>query len=220
MKHLLGKLVLVAALALGVPSPAVAADEVGVSWDGQSWSSHLAEPLFDPSVRWVPGDVREVSFFVRNQASDAGHLTISVESRDRDHLLRNGDIDLSAKVGRDRRVRLEQTDRTFRLSSDSLSGGESRRIRIRASYDPTSTNATQRDDLALSFRVTLADASATNGGAVTDGSPDESDRLLPGTGAPATGWLIVTAGVGMGVGAALMRRKDRKEAGTGHGTTH
>lgn len=189
------------------PTSAHAADELGVSWDGQSWSGSLSGSLFDPSVRWVPGDVRTNAFHVRNQASDAGNLTIWVEGRDEDRLLRDGDIHLSAKVGSESWVPLARTGTQFRLNSDELSVGDSRKVEVRASFDPVSTNASQHEELALRFQVTLADARANGGGDDPVDSTDDSDGLLPNTGAPGVGWLVVAAGAAIGVGLALMKRR-------------
>ncbi|KRF11495.1 hypothetical protein ASG90_17335 [Nocardioides sp. Soil797] len=209
MKSVLGSLVIVTSCILClVPTSAQAADELGLSWDGRSWSGHLNGSLFDPSVRWVPGDVRTNEFYVRNEASDGGNLTISVESRDQDQLLRDDDINLSARIGSEHWVLLERTGKNFRLNSEALGAGDRRKVEVRASFDPASTNQSQRDELALKFRVTLADARAgSSDGDDQDGSDDNSNGLLPDTGAPVVGWSIVVGGVAVGVGLALMKRR-------------
>ena len=63
-----------AALILLTATPAVAADEIGLSSDGFSWGSTLPQPLFDPAFRWVPGDRETASFWVRNQSGDGALL--------------------------------------------------------------------------------------------------------------------------------------------------
>lgn len=220
-----GLLILSTLLLTLVATPALAADELGVSWDGRHWSGQLRGSLFDPSLRWVPGDVRSNSFHVRNQADDAGILTVSVDITDRDRLLRNGEVSLAARVGGRGWIPMQQVGEEFRLSETTLPGSASDEVTVRARFDPASTNRSRADHLALQFRVTLTDAGADPGddpendpndeGPGAHDDPDENG-LLPGTGAPDVGWLVVLAGIAVGVGAGLMRSRRREEAG--HGT--
>lgn len=206
-----------------VPS-AKAAGELGLSWDGDSWSGQLSEPLFDPAVRWVPGDVGTKTFHVRNQAESGAILTIAVVTHDIDGLLRQEDIKLSARAGAADWVDLAGTDKNFRLNSDALPVGESRKVEVRALFDPASPNRSQRQQLTLTFRVTLSDEKASPevpkapgdvdekpagpGDSVDD---DESSGLLPNAGAPPVGWFVVAAGVAIGAGLTLLKRREREE---------
>lgn len=68
----------IAAAALAVlllPGAATAApappDAVELSVDGQTWSTDLVAPLFDPAMLWVPGDVETASLQVRTACDDA-----------------------------------------------------------------------------------------------------------------------------------------------------
>lgn len=204
------------------PSAAHADDKIGLSWDGTNWSSRLTGSLFDPSVRWVPGDVRTAAFHVRNQAGDGATVAIAVESTDRDHLLRDDDIRLEARVGGADWVPLDRIGTGFRINESVLQAGESTRVQVRATFDPAATNQSQRSELRMRFRIVLTDAHAATDdpsdneteGTGDDDGDDTVSGVLPDTGAPAVGWLIVVAGVMLGVGLALMRRRREEPDGT------
>ncbi len=221
MIRVLGRLAALVVLSVSmVSSPAYASDELGLSADGQVWTADLAGPLFDPALRWVPGDVRDAEFFVRNQASDGGRLTVAVETSDRDRLLREKDIRLSARVGSDPWVALAPGGQAFRLNDALLPADAVRMVRVKALFDPASGNRSQRKRLALSFRVTLSGEDAatdpddgvsdeTNGPGSAQDPIDAGD--LPETGAPSVGWLVLAASGLIGFGMALMRRRNEEE---------
>lgn len=181
--------------------------ELGLSWDGRTWKSDLQGSLFDPAIRWVPGDRRTSDFFIRNQATDGAELTIAVESADRDDLLRHDDIALTARVDDGAWVDLERVDQGYRLTERPVRASEVARVQVRAAFDPASTNQSQRDDLRMRFQVTLSDARAGDG---NDDGDDGLDGFLPDTGAPAIGWLLALAGALIGTGLALVRRQRRE----------
>ena len=58
--------------------PAPANGGLQLSLDGQHWSAALSEPLFDPTVRWSPGDRGSRVVFVRNDGTAARRLQVSV----------------------------------------------------------------------------------------------------------------------------------------------
>ncbi len=175
-----------------VPSAAHAADELDLSWDGQTWSEQLSEPMFDPAVRWVPGDMEAKAFYVRNQAESGADLTIAVATRDHDDLLRYEDIKLSARVGSGDWVNLKRTEQNFRLNNDALPAGEARKVEVRAKFDSASPNRSQDKELTLKFRVTLSDAQAStedpdDGDAEpTDPEPSSPEPSDPGANGPGT----------------------------------
>src|SRR5688500_5683454 len=82
----------IAAAILLTATPAVAADEIGLSSDGGSWSSTLAQPLFDPAFRWVPGDHETASFWVRNESDDSALLDVAILGSSIDSLMETGDL--------------------------------------------------------------------------------------------------------------------------------
>lgn len=221
---------LVALLLVTPVSPAAAGDEIGLSPDGLRWGSHLPAPLFDDAVRWVPGDVRTASFHVRNQGGTAADLAIAVETVGVDGLLEKGHIALSARSGSGDWVGLHQVGRGIAIDDHAVGAGETTRVQVRASLDPASTNESQSEQVMLRFRLVLTDASAAAGG--SDGQvPDQGQNLsqgqgqglsqgqgkggglLPETGAPVIGWLLLIAAGLVGTGAALVRSRRREVHG-------
>lgn len=195
-----------------VAPAANAADELHVSWDGDAWSEQLSEPLFDPAVRWVPGDFEVKVFYIRNHAKGGATLTIAVTSTDRDYLLRYEDIRLSARVASDDWVDLERTEQNFRLNNDALPAGEVRKVEVRAHFNSDSPNRSQNKELALNFRVMLSDAQVATEDPEGPGNDDEeSAGPLPQTGASDVRWLIPAAGIAIGVGIALLGMRKREE---------
>lgn len=183
-------------------APARADDELTVSWDGEDWSSSLDRSLFDPETRWVPGDTRTTQFYVRNNASDRGDLTVTVESLDPDHLLRSDDIRLEARLGTRKWIALERTGEAFRLATVGLLAAGEERIRVRASFDPAATNSSQHSQLRLTFRVTLSEARAAG----EDGPDSHNGAPLPNAGGLLPAWPLAGAAIAVGIGLALIRR--------------
>ncbi|RZI86994.1 MAG: LPXTG cell wall anchor domain-containing protein [Microbacterium sp.] len=224
--------VVLVSLALGASS-AAAADEIGISEDGTSWGAGLDEPLFDPAVRWVPGDSRTESFFVRNQGPSGASMTIEARSADRDDLLEDDEIDLRARVAGGRWVELRNGVASTRLTDREIAEGGVVEVDVNARFDPSSTNQSQVKRLALDFRVRLSDAAGADGesdadadgGADADADADGSgvdadldlpvagvaDGTLPDTGTTTDRWLLVIAGSLVLTGATLLARRRELE---------
>lgn len=225
MRGALGGLAVLILVLLGAGVvPAQAADELGLSADGQTWSNHLDGPLFDSAARWAPGDVRQAHFYVRNQAADEGTLTVAVETRNAQRLLRHDRIQLSARVGSDPWVDLAPDGQAIRLNGAALPADSVRRVKVRAHFDFGSGNDSQRLRAKWRFRVTLSGVDSDPGEGPTeptgpvDPGGDDQDQAggLPNAGAPAVGWWIVVGATAVGVGLALMRGRFGKERQ--HGT--
>lgn len=218
---------------LGV-SVAHAADEIGLSDDGVTWSSGLDAPLFDPDVRWVPGDSRTESFYVRNEGPSGASLTIEARSADEDDLLADDDIDLRARADGGAWVALRNGVASTRLTEREIEQDGVVEVDVNATFDPTSTNQSQVRRLALDFRVLLADAAGTDGesDADADGGTDadldgpgvdadldppageETTGALPGTGTTTERWiLLLGAALVVGGTSLVVRRRDREGAG-------
>lgn len=194
-------------------SAAHAADELHVSWDGDVWSEQLSDPLFDPTVRWVPGDFEVEVFYVRNQAEGGATLTIAVTAVDRHYLMGYEDIRLSARLAPGDWVDLEHTEQNFRLNNDALPAGEVHKVEVRAYFDSNSPNRSQNKELALNFRVILSDGHVATEDPEAPGADDEeSTGPLPQTGTSGLHWLILTAGTAIGVGMAVLGMRKREES--------
>lgn len=178
-------------LTLPIPPAAHAADEIGLSNDGVTWSDSLPAPLFDPAFRWVPGDSQTASFYVRNQGPSSSLMTIEARSADTDELIENDDIRLQARAAGGEWVDLDNGVASESLTSQSIAQGGVVQIDVNATLDPASTNQSQTKRLALTFAVTLADALEDG---QDGGDSDETWGLLPTTGALVSQhWLWIGA---------------------------
>lgn len=190
-------------------APAHAAGELGLSRDGVTWTPQLTDPLFDSSVRWVPGDVRSESFFVRNQSSAGGRLSIDILGTSIHTLLDTGDVDIDAQGAGGAWV-VVSSPGTYRLLSEgSVPAGSVREVAVTVHFDPASTNVSQLKSLELAFRVNLVQDVAADGSDGPDGADgdDDGSGILPDTGAPSAWWAIVgVATLSLGVGATRRAR--------------
>jgi hypothetical protein len=206
MRTALGLVPLVLLAGLTLAPPAYAGDQLQVSADGVHWSDHLDAPLFNPAVRWVPGDVRVADFWVRSRAGDRGRLTLAVSTTDPDGLLARGDIGLVARADTGQWQALDVDGRT---ELTGVPAGGDARVQVRARFASTATNGSRHDRLPITFRATLTEASAE------DGTPGGSG-VLPDTGSAVPGWLLPLAGLATAVGLVLWRRSD-PDQGAEHG---
>lgn len=190
-------------------APAHAADEIGFSNDGVTWAPALAQPLFDPEFRWVPGDSRTATFFVRNQGPTSAVMTIEARSADADELLGHDDIHLHARVAGGSWVPLRNGIASASLTDEGFDAGDVVQIEINAAFDPATVNQSQSKSLPLTFEVTLADAASIP---APEGPDSETPGVeTPGSGetaaGPARGGVLPSAGAAVGPGlllAALM----------------
>lgn len=215
-------------------SVAYASGEIGVSADGTSWSSGLDGPLFDPDARWVPGDSRTETFYVRNQGPTGASMTIEARSTDEDDLLADDEIDLRARADGGAWVDLRNGAASAELTDDVIEQDGVVRVDVNASFDPTSSNRSQVRRLALDLRVRLADAAGTDGesDADADGGADadldgsgvdadldppegeEAAGALPGTGTTTEGWiLLLGAALVLGGTSLVVRRRGHEGVG-------
>ena len=190
-----------------VAAPAHAADEVGLSLDGQTWAGSLRRPLFDPDVRWVPGDSETASFLVRNQGPSAAWLTIEVLGTDSDQLLANGEIEMSVRArGGDWETVVNGVP-SRSLTTAAVAEGGRTRVDLQAVFAWDSPNDSIRDRLPLDVVVRL-----TQAGPVRDENAADDDRLgwLPDTGSAVSKALAWLAAILLGSGLALLAARKRE----------
>lgn len=185
-------------------SPAAAADQVRVSADGLTWSADLAHPLFDPAHRWVPGESRTETFWVRNDADGPGSLRIGAVVGDSDALATDGRVEVAMRVGSGSWTALTPGESTTGFGT--MAADARQRVDVRAWFRPESGNDTMRQALDLDLEVYLAEDIA---GDVPDVA-DASTGLLPDTGAAAgLRWLAAAGALCLGAGAAVVARRDK-----------
>lgn len=199
-------------------APAHADDEIGLSYDGVTWSEELPAGLFESDFRFVPGDVEVRSFRVRNEGPSAGRLTVDVIASDPDDLLVADDFVIEARVtGGDW---IDVGPGVTNAGADiAIPQGAQTRVYVRAAFDWDSTRQLQR----VPFRVRLYMAEDGDVGGVDDGNGNGNgdggggdvggvEGSLPDTGSPlGAGTIWLAAGL-IGAGLALLRRgRDREE---------
>lgn len=219
-------------LVVAVPGAAVADDPApgfSVSSDGVTWSTDVAVPLFDAAVRWVPGDERTSTFYVRDDSPYDASVRILAQDASTRRLTATGAVVLSARASGGAWQRLTVGAESGPINAVKVGSGQTSRIDIRAVFDPTTTNLTQGEDATLSFVVRLSDARVDLGDTIGDdpgpgtgtgtgtGSPGDdggqgggtggSGGSLPGTGAPDLRLPVALAALLIGAGVALVRRR-------------
>lgn len=213
------RLLLLALLALLlVPAPADAAGQVVVSADGQTWTPSLTTPLFDPAVRWVPGDARTATFHVGNRAADAGTLALVVTADDAHALIARDDITLAVRRGSGPWVDVRTDGQPHRLAGGDLAAGADTRLAIRATFAPASRNLSQLRSLPLSFDVVLSESTTTVSPPTDPGHGGSGGHggLLPDTGGVEL-WVLLAGLLLLALGAIVVRtatfppRKDDDE---------
>ncbi len=193
-------------------SPAVAEGELQLSRDGTTWTTDLSDPLFDSTVRWVPGDTRSSSFYVRNVTSQQGRLAVDILDTTTTELIDTGDVSVDAQGAGGAWTAVTEAG-THRLLSDGVvPGGETRRIDVTVSFAATSGNNSQVKTLPLHLRVQLVEHVESTGpddGDSDDGGSDDHGGFLPDTGAPA--WWIGLTSAALMLAGAMVRRQSRSE---------
>lgn len=188
-------------LALGA-GPVYADDLVGVSLDGSDWTDQLRRPLFDPALRWVPGDTETRSFWVRNQGPTAASMQLALRRTGLGPLLSRHDVQIDGRVDGGSWTSL--TDDAGRTLADGvLAQGEEVRVDVRVAFAPEATNPSERERLPLRFAVRL-----TQNDAVDDGP-----QHLPDTGNGVAGWMVWLGAALVGAGLTLLAAARRREAG-------
>lgn len=191
----------IAALAV----PARAADGIGLSLDGRTWSDSIRQPLFDAGSRWVPGDSETRSFYVRDQGPTGARLTVDVLTRDGNRLIADDDLLIEVRADGGAWGVIENGGTARAIASGRLGQGARARVDVRVGFRPGSVNESQSDVLPLDFRATLVDGSAgPDAGGAADG-------LLPGTGSALGVAVIWSAAALLGSGLALLLGRRRKQ---------
>lgn len=183
-------------LAAASSTPATAAGELGLSVDQVHWSSTISTPLFDDSMRWVPGDSENATFFIRNQGGSTGVLTIDILGSSVGDLIDSGDLHITAKGGGGEWTSVSASGRRRLLTAPDVADGRVVPILVDVSFDSTSDNQTQVRSSALAFLVTL-----------TESVPGDGTGTLPGTGAPEVCFFAALSAILLGTGLSFVTRR-------------
>lgn len=195
--------------------PAAADDSViELSRDGVTWGPDINEPLFDPAMRWVPGDSETSSFYVRNNGGSLGDLAIDVIAGRAGELIDSGDLSITAMGGGGTWQTINDGGQHRLLTALDLADGKVARIMVKVDFDASSLGDTQLESAPLKFVVTLSRAASLIGDGGTGGAEPGSGGgkgsgsagvlgLLPDTGAPGFRWVALAA-ILLGCGSALL----------------
>ncbi len=195
-----------ASILVGAIAPAAADAKIGLSMDGVTFSSALSGPLFGSQIRWVPGDERRRTFYVRNQGAERAVMAVDFVGRDVNDLLATGELTISASAdgGPTRAV---SSAGTRRLITDvEVPAAGVSRVDVDVSFDPASDNRSQIRGTEFDFAVHLTqdEVLAAN---VADRAA-EGGGILPDTGSPAS-WTLIIGSVFV-VGGLITTRKQRE----------
>lgn len=224
MRRLLLTALIALALLGATSTSAVAADGpvIELSRDGVTWSQDLDEPLFDPAMRWVPGDSETSSFFVRNQGGTAGDLAVDIIGTGNEQaLLDSGDLHVTAQGGGGEWQTVSGRGENRLLTALDLADGSVARISVNVTFDEGSTTPTQLEFASFAFRVTLSqsvDAPVGDDGGPGDAAGGDKgvteaivDAVLPATGAADMRWVLAIAAILLGSGSAIVVDSRRGE---------
>ncbi len=230
MRRTLGAGALTGALLVAGLLPAAADPRIGLSQDGRSFAEQLTEPLFDPAVRWVPGDVRTETLWVRNDSGQSADLTVTLDAPALAGLLASGDVEISSRVRGSEAV-VEALPATV-AAAEGLTAGEAVPVELTVTMVRAADDATMRAGGALGLQVRLTESSAGQGdGSVGPGTAPGDDLVLDDGGSPGSapapapvgsgggplattgmtlpGWAAALGLVAVGIGATLLTRRGR-----------
>ena len=191
---------LMALLVLGSTAPADADPELELTVDGVTCGSDLTVPLFDPDIRWVPGDTRSATFQVRNSSGDPARLSVDILGTAVDTLLDTGRLSVSARGGGSPWQAIS-TPGTHRLvSAVKVGPGASSPIDVVVAFSPAASRQSMRQDLDLRFRLRLTQMASAGDTGVVD---------LPDTGGLPAQFLLLGAALAV-AGIHQITRTSRK----------
>lgn len=185
-------------LAATTASPAIAADELGLSVDREHWTPSISTPLFDPAMRWVPGDSETATFYVRSQGGGLGDLTVDILGSTAGDLMDSGDLHITASGGGGEWKSVSAPGRHRLLTAPRIADGRIVPIRVSVTFDAASDNQTQLRASTLRFLVTLSQSTAGSG----------DDQRLPDTGAPDLRLFVAISAILLGTGLGLVWRRN------------
>lgn len=232
------------AMALFFAGPASADNELELSHDGTTWSATLSGTLFDNALRWVPGDARTATFYVRNTSANPGTLNIDILGDHVGTLLDLGDLHIKTEGNNGFSLPVSDGDEHRILLREQIPGSAVVPITITVTFDDVSPNESQRLSTDLRFRLTLIQTiidsdhpdtdtatdtdTSTGGGTSTNASTKTIIKkvvtvaipgALPGTGAPEITWIVALGSILLGTGIAVVSRR-RTEPADPQGESH
>jgi hypothetical protein len=158
---------------------------IEVSLDGVRWTESITTPLFDPAVRWVPGDVRTARFFVRNNRDEQGDLRVVLQRAAQGELLDTGFLTVAARAGNGPWTEVASGGRQVLIDDDELDSDDEMAVMLRASMSIDAPNRTMvlATDLDLQIRLTQSGVvkdAGSGDGTTSGGQPFPGNPGAPG----------------------------------------
>lgn len=223
--------VIVAALAcllVTAPATAGAADGLQVSADGHTWGDQLADPLFAPHRRWIPGESVISDVAVRQGGAQSAAVAVRAQLTGDAELIGPSGLKVSARLpGQDWQ---DLPPCVAVPITDLLPRDQAASIQIRVLLPWSAPNSTRNRTAELGLTVLAVDAAAgptdarrgcADGGdpisspgpgaEPSSGSPETSIPASPGTGSlPDTGsgtapWLGLIGMLALVGGVVVLR---------------
>lgn len=178
-------------LLTGTPAAFAAEDLLQISRDGQTWPSTVLAPVFDESVRYVPGSSSTATIWVRNSSSEPASLSLAA-------VVVRSVPELSNYLGMQAGKASELSDRAALgvqgTCTDlgpvwNLGAGETRELSfvLDLSVDAPNAAMNQTADVDLLFLLESKDVAARGACAAAPAENETGSaelQTLPGTGAP------------------------------------
>lgn len=208
----------IALVALAGAAPAYADDDMGFSTDGTHWSATPPDALFPASMRWVPGDVEQSAFYVRNQGPTGAKMTINAFTSDAARLLSNGAVVISARVGSGPWTALTAGHTRVRPAVLKVARNATSKVTVQVRFARAVTAPMDRT-ASFRLRILLFQAGGRGVGPGDDGNGNGGSGSghggLPDTGSPVTmAWIWLAAAL-IGSGIAMVAPRRRREADHG-----
>lgn len=207
----------VTGLLAGTATAGAAGDQLGLSRDGDHWSSSI--PAVMPQELLVPGRSVDGTFAVKNRSNSPAVLRAEASTTDGDRLIASGALALQVKLGQGGWQPLTAGRLTL-PANGRMPSGQAIPAVVRATLAGTSGNASQDRSASFSIRLVLSQTAgldAENTGSGQDGGQDEQadePGILPSTGAEIAGWWAVAGAGLLGIGVAVLGRRRENDEGT------
>lgn len=191
---------------------AVDANEPGIllSFDQTDWQETLAHDLFDDSIRWVPGDQRTETFWLKNNGPVESVVSVVSEGSGTEDLIEMGDIDVDLRVDGGAWGTLESLNSQLERAGFANAGAVSR-VDVRVVFSADSPNYSQVQSLDFNLVIRL-----TQNAPIPPQPPTidpKSHTGLTVTGGQAIGQLAIIGLLGAIVGVFFLvkRRREREQ---------
>lgn len=180
-------------------SPAIATtvpdvgDAVALSLDGRFWAQDLTDPLFDEDLRWVPGDRRQASFFVRNSGQSDAELFVAIDVEGRVGSAAHAAVDLALHDGE---TEVDTVAYGSGVALGRIREGAVKQVDVSALFRGDAGNETMEQYLHFRLTVTLSGSpSVPTDTSIVSGSPERPDAFAV-TG-DSTFWSALVVGLAL-----------------------